>query len=137
MKKPLLIIAIILFAFMAKAQTDTALDKDLNVPVQSNQTETIYSNTVFTAVQVEPAPPANFPDYLVSHLKPGQYKPGVVYVSFVVETDGRLDNFKISRSLGETEDAEVLRLMKGSPPWHPGVQNGNKVRVQYSMPIRF
>ena len=138
MKKTLLIFAITLFAFAVKAQTDTSLDKELSVPVAKAGEPDFNSNsTVFTAVEIEPTAPANFPDYLVSHLKPAQYKSGVVYVQFVVEQDGRLDNIKIIRSLGEAEDAEVIRLMKAAPPWHPGIQNGRVVRVQYSIPIRF
>jgi|GEM_PF-1370851 len=62
---------------------------------------------------------------------------GKVHISFVIEKDGSLTEFKIvsapSKSLGE----EALRVMKRSPKWKPGIQNGRPVRVQYTVPVNF
>jgi protein TonB len=60
---------------------------------------------------------------------------GKVYVSFVVEKDGSLTDIKVGRDIGFGTGKEAIRVLKNSPRWTPGEQNGKKVRVAYSLPI--
>lgn len=60
---------------------------------------------------------------------------GKVYVTFVVEKDGSLTDIKVLRDIGYGTGAEAIRVLKKTPKWSPGEQNGKKVRVQYSLPI--
>ena len=62
---------------------------------------------------------------------------GKVIISFIIEKDGTLSDIKVARGIGDGCDEEALRVMKLSPPWKPGIQNGNAVRVAYSIPISF
>jgi protein TonB len=62
---------------------------------------------------------------------------GRVIISFVVEKDGRLTDFKVERSLRKEFDIEALRVLKRSPEWIPGMKNGKKVSVRYFVPINF
>jgi TonB family protein len=62
---------------------------------------------------------------------------GKVFISFIVEEDGSLSNMKILREPGYGSGKETVRVMKLSPKWIPGVQNGKKVRVQYTVPVAF
>jgi TonB family protein len=62
---------------------------------------------------------------------------GRVIATFVVETDGSLLGLKIARGISKGLDEESLRVLRQSPNWKPGIQNGKKVRVQYSVPISF
>ena len=62
---------------------------------------------------------------------------GRVFVTFVVETDGRVTDVKILRGIGGGCDEEALRVIKNMPKWHPGKQRGKSVRVQFNMPILF
>lgn len=62
---------------------------------------------------------------------------GVVYVSFVVETDGKITGASILRGLGGALDKEALRVVSGMPNWTPGMQAGKAVRVKYNLPIRY
>lgn len=62
---------------------------------------------------------------------------GNVFVSFVVEKDGSINDIKIDRPLGYGTDEEAIRVLKLSPKWNPGTQNGKAVRVKYSLPIKF
>ncbi|UOE48939.1 TonB family protein [Mucilaginibacter sp. SMC90] len=62
---------------------------------------------------------------------------GRVIATFVVEKDGALSDIKILRGIGYGCDEEALRVLKLSPEWKPGIQNGKPVRVQYSVPISF
>lgn len=60
---------------------------------------------------------------------------GRVYISFAVNSDGSLDEFKILRDIGHGTGEEAIRILKLSPKWIPGELNGKPVRVQYSLPI--
>jgi TonB family protein len=62
---------------------------------------------------------------------------GRVILSFVVERDGSLTDVRITRGVADEIDQEALRVIKASPKWEPGVQNGRLVRVAYSVPISF
>lgn len=62
---------------------------------------------------------------------------GRVTVSFIVEKDGQLTNIRILKGIGFGCDEEAVRVLKKSPPWTPGIQNKQKVRVQYIVPIVF
>jgi len=66
-----------------------------------------------------------------------QHIQGKVWVSFIIEADGKLSNFKIERGVGYGLDEEALRVLKLAPAWKPGIQNGHAVRVQYNIPINF
>ena len=62
---------------------------------------------------------------------------GRVFISFVVEKNGQLTDIKVLRGLGYGTDEEAVRVLKKSPKWKPGIQNGRAVRVQYTIPIAF
>lgn len=62
---------------------------------------------------------------------------GKVIASFIVEKDGSLTDIKIVRGIGYGADEETIRVLKSSPNWKPGTQNGKPVRVAYSVPISF
>jgi len=61
---------------------------------------------------------------------------GTVYVSFVVEKDGSLTDIKVERDIGFGTGEEAIRLLKTSPKWKPGVQNGLPVRVAFTQPFK-
>ncbi|WP_158825366.1 M56 family metallopeptidase [Mucilaginibacter lacusdianchii] len=62
---------------------------------------------------------------------------GRVIVTFVVEKDGSLSDVHSLRGPGSGLEEEAVRVIARSPSWIPGVQNGNKVRVQYTVPVLF
>ena len=62
---------------------------------------------------------------------------GNVYLSFAVEINGNLSDFKIVKSVDEELDAEALRVIKLSPKWTPAMKKGKPVRSFYSIPISF
>ena len=62
---------------------------------------------------------------------------GRVVVTFYVETDGRLTNFSIAKSVNSQLDKEALRIIKKMPKWEPGQFGGKIVRMKYSLPIEF
>ena len=62
---------------------------------------------------------------------------GRVIVSFIVEIDGSLSDIKVVRSLDPLFDKEALRVVKSMPKWIPGTQNGQPVRIRYTIPVIF
>lgn len=62
---------------------------------------------------------------------------GRVYMSFIVEKDGRITDIQVSRAAGHGFDEEAKRVLELAPQWKPGIQNGKPVRVRYTMPINF
>ena len=62
---------------------------------------------------------------------------GRVFVSFVIEKDGSVNEVKVVRGIGGGCDEEAARVIKGMPKWEPGMQKGKPVRVNYMMPINF
>ncbi|MEO6523508.1 MAG: energy transducer TonB [Mucilaginibacter sp.] len=62
---------------------------------------------------------------------------GSVILSFIVERDGSLSNIHIDQTAGYGFDQEALRVVNLSPAWVAGKQNGQTVRLKYSLPINF
>lgn len=63
---------------------------------------------------------------------------GKVFLSFVVEKDGKLTDIQLaSNMLGSGTDEEAIRVLKSSPRWNPGLVDGKPVAVKYHLPITF
>lgn len=62
---------------------------------------------------------------------------GTVYVQFVVNTNGSICQVKNVSNEHEDLTAEAIRVVKKMPKWIPGEQAGKKVRVRYTIPIKF
>jgi protein TonB len=100
---------------------------------------------IFTVVESMP----NFPGgeaarilYLNENIKYPQMAresgiQGRVFVTFVVERDGRVTDVKVLRGIGGGCDEEAIRVIQNMPKWEPGKQRGKPVRVQFNMPILF
>lgn len=62
---------------------------------------------------------------------------GRVFVDFVVDSTGSVDQLRVVQGISPECDAEALRVMAQMKPWKPGKQNGKAVRTQYSIPIAY
>lgn len=62
---------------------------------------------------------------------------GKVFVSFVVEKDGKISNVKVLRGIGRSCDEEAIRVVQMMPDWIPGKQDGQNIRLQYNLPVKF
>jgi protein TonB len=63
---------------------------------------------------------------------------GKAYVNFTVEPDGSLSNVIVVKSSADKFcQKEAIRVVKGMPKWKPGKQRGKKVRVSFTIPIKF
>ena len=62
---------------------------------------------------------------------------GTVFVTFVVNQDGSLSDIKLMYGVDKLLNQEAVRVVKKMPKWNPGMQNGNPVRVQLTLPVKF
>ena len=62
---------------------------------------------------------------------------GKVFVTFVVDTDGKITDVSLLRKVFPSLDAEAIRVISAMPNWIPGKQKGQVVRVKYTVPIMF
>ena len=62
---------------------------------------------------------------------------GKVFVTFVVDTDGKITDVSLMRKVFPSLDAEAIRVISAMPNWIPGKQKGQVVRVKYTVPIMF
>ena len=109
--------------------------------------DAIESNnqTIYTSVEEMPS----FPGGEASRLKflqgntifPQSAKEkgisGTVYVSFLVESTGKISDIKVLKGIGSGCDEEAIRVVRKMPNWIPGKQAGKPVGVKFTMPIKF
>jgi TonB family protein len=65
---------------------------------------------------------------------------GKVWIEFVVNEDGSLSDFIVTKGLGFGCDEEAIRLMKlvgTKVKWIPGMQKGVPVKSKFGMPVIF
>ncbi len=102
------------------------------------------SNNPFTSVEIMPTPVGGLPafmqwiaeNYNFPQQALDQGVSGVIEVSFVVEKDGSLTDIAVKRDMKFGTGDAAINLLKKAKKWKPGVQNGLKVRVAYTLPIR-
>ena len=124
---------------------DTEAEEDTKVDVIEQPEERVEEEQIFTIVEQMPSFPGGEEalfKYLGKSIKYPQMAAdagisGVVYVTFVVDKDGKVKDAKVLRGIGGGCDEEALRVVNNMPPWQPGKQRGKPVKVQYNLPIRF
>lgn len=77
-------------------------------------------------------------DYIAQNIKyPTNGIEGRMYVNFIVESDGRVSNVKVVKSINPDIDKEVIKVIENMPNWTPGRQRGKNVPVQFTIPVVF
>ncbi len=99
------------------------------------------NNTIsYETVDVKPEFPNGFREfmkYIGSNFRLPEIEgfSGIVNTSFIIELNGSITNVKILKDIGEGTADEAKRVLLKSPLWKPGEQDGQKVRVQMTLPI--
>lgn len=63
---------------------------------------------------------------------------GTVALSFVVDTDGKIQDIKVLSSPNKLLTKEALRVVRKSPKeWSPAIYDGSPCRVRYNLPVIF
>ena len=103
-------------------------------------------NGNYLVVEVMPQFPGGVNEMMVFFSKNSKYPKqarkknwtGKTYISFIVNDNGELQDYKIVKSSGyEILDNEALRVMKAMPKWEAGSQNGKNVPVLINIPFNF
>lgn len=68
---------------------------------------------------------------------PDDVEEGVVYVAFVVGSDGAIRDARVFKGVKESMDKEALELINNMPRWDPGLIDGKPVSSVYGLPIIF
>lgn len=107
--------------------------------------KTDASGQVFTVVEKMPVYPGGemaLMQKIASELRYPRiaYENGIqgrVVCSFVINTDGSVNDVKVVRGVDPSVDREALRVIGTLNGWTPGEQRGRKVRVKYTVPVMF
>lgn len=99
-------------------------------------------NKVYMFVEEMPVFPGNLNAWIYSHVQyPEAAKTkgieGKVYVRFIIEKDGKVNDVKIIRGVSTELDNEAKEVIASMPKWYPGKQNNTPVRVYYTVPVYF
>ena len=62
---------------------------------------------------------------------------GIVYVDFVVDEAGYLQDVKVAKGIDKVCDEEAVRSVRMSPKWSPGFVRGRPVKKKMILPIIF
>lgn len=63
---------------------------------------------------------------------------GKVYVSFVVDEQGKVKDINLARGVNPLLDKEALRVVSElTKTWTPGKEKGKAVKVAFTIPIQF
>ena len=99
-----------------------AVDEEAYFPGKEDRWRSFLENNLNPAAPVDNGAPA------------GTY---TVYIQFVVDVDGKLSAIKPLTKHGYGMEAEVMRILRKSPPWVPAIQSGKPVRAYRKQPVTF
>ena len=114
-------------------------------PVVTEIEDEDVEETIYVVVEEEPDFPGGM-EALLKYLQENIQYPqlakennitGKVFVTFVVEKDGRVTQVKLLRDIGGGCGNEAMRVVKAMPKWKPGKQQGRPVRTQFNLPVVF
>ena len=119
---------------------DTESDEDVEIEIEEEDDEEFFM--VVENMPEFPGGDLGLMKYIQKNVKyPAIAKEynitGKVYVSFIVDRQGKVTNVKIVRGVDKNLDAEAVRVVKSLPKYKPGKQRGKSVRVMFTIPINF
>ena len=152
MKKLILLTIICITPLITTAQTQSKratfkVTKPINEDMITAEDEEIPDEeaTVFFIVEDMPEFPGGqtkLKEYISKNLKyPNEAIDkgieGKVYVQFVVNAQGKVQDAKVVRGVDESLDSAALAVINSMPQWKPGKQRGKPVTVSYTVPVEF
>jgi protein TonB len=125
---------------------DVEADQDTEVAiVEMTEEEEVEEEEVFYIVENMPEFPGGdvaLRTYIAQNVKYPEIAKenglsGKVFVQFVINQKGEVQDVKIARGVDPALDKEAIRVVQGLPKWKPGSQRGKPVKVSYTVPINF
>ena len=139
---------IITFIFATLCLAAPLLAQESGLAVNKSAYRENYQDNgqVFTVVEQMPEYPGG-KDAMFQYIKDNLHYPqsvkddgiqGRAICQFIVNADGSICCAEIAKSSGNALlDREAILLIKSMPAWTPGMQNGQPIRVKYTIPINF
>lgn len=130
-----------LLSFSAVAQISNC-ESTVATPARANDTLPVFSAETMARFNNEDGAKA-FKAWCMSHVRypiicQENGIQGRVYLSFIIEKDGKLTNAKIVRGCNKDLDSAALGVVKRAPNlWKPATNNGQPVRLFLFMPFDF
>lgn len=125
---------------------DTEADQDTEIQiVEIQEEEAVEEAEVFFIVENMPEFPGGDLE-LRKHIAQNVQYPeiakengiqGRVFVQFVVNQKGEVEQVKVVRGVDPALDKEAIRVISTLPKWKPGSQRGKPVKVSFTVPINF
>jgi protein TonB len=123
----------------------TTLDEEPEEIIIDKPDEAIVDEPILDIAEVEPSfpgGPAAMTAWIQKEVKYPELasemgEQGIVYVKFVVNKDGSIEQVSIRKGVSDALDKEAIRVVKAMPKWAPGEQAGKPVRVSFTLPISF
>jgi hypothetical protein len=108
-----------------------------NIKVKSADENAVYNNTELTEKPEFEGGIELFYKFVGENFRAPEKEglKGKVYITFIVEKDGSINDVKSLRDIGYGTGEEAIRVMNICPKWTPGKINGEPVRTLYSLPI--
>ena len=123
------------------------IEIDGEVIVGDFEIDSSSENDVYIVVEKMPAFPGgidSLTQFITRNLKYPKWEKenkveGRVFANFVLGVEGEILDVKILRSVEGSRgfNNEVIRVISSMPNWIPGEQRGEKVKVQFTLPINF
>lgn len=112
--------------------------------VNGETTDSLKQKVKYTKVRIQPEYPGGIQvlrSFIGNHYKYPREAimakvVGQVTISFVVEKDGKISDYKIVNDLGYGTGTAGIEVLKNARDWTPGYTRGIPVRVAYTLPIR-
>ena len=128
-----------------EVNSETKVTAPVEVPKQDTHVEEEVTEEIFTIVEEGAEPDGGyekFYEYIKKNLKyPSQARrmgvEGKVYVQFIVDKDGSLNDIKAVKGIGAGCDEEAERVIKEAKKWKAGKQRGRAVKQKIVIPIAF
>ena len=129
-----------------KDRTVEAVRNDIAVapppPEKKEEVKQEVTNKVYTIAEQMPSFKGNVNQWLSQNLTyPAAAAEngiqGKVVVKFVVDEHGNVSDVQVVRSVDPSLDREAVNTVKRMPKWNPGMQNGQPVKVWYTLPVTF
>lgn len=111
---------------------------------QDGSEERISSEKIYQVVDRMPEYPGGMTEminFVAENLKypaiKGNQLEGVVFVEFIINDQGNVEDVGILEGMNEVYNKEAMRVISKFPTWTPGENEGVKVKVQLTLPIKF
>lgn len=122
----------------------------LSLPAKAQRVHLDSTSTpdrpVYTVVQQQPEFPGGMRQ-LENYMRKNLRRPtgltadpggsGRVFITFIINEDGHIDQARVLKGIGPKQDEEALRLIQNMPNWIPGKMEGRPVACRYNLPVNF